>query len=137
MADGAARDVGNVQATQKITVLVNDLRLEASIGAYEYERRQRQPIRLTVRLSTIVPQLLGDRLDQVVCYHDLSRRIEALANEDHFNLVETLAQQIAQLCLEDDRVDHVFVRVEKLQALSNASSVGVEIERTRPATISR
>jgi len=49
----------------------------------------------------------------------------------HINLVETLAEQIASLALLDNRVLSARVRVEKLQVMEDAESVGVEIERKR------
>ena len=57
--------------------------------------------------------------------------VRQLIGAGHINLVETLAEQIAGLTLADDRVVATRVRVEKLQALADADSVGVEIERRR------
>ena len=51
--------------------------------------------------------------------------------EGHINLVETLAEKVAGLCLSDPRVSGARVGVEKLHAISEAESVGVEIERVR------
>ncbi len=51
--------------------------------------------------------------------------------EGHIRLIETLAERIATACFADSRVKTARVRVEKLHALSNAESAGVEIERTR------
>jgi len=53
----------------------------------------------------------------------------ALTSDGHINLVETLAERIAALCLADARVSSVRVRVEKLDIYEQADSVGVEIER--------
>ena len=55
--------------------------------------------------------------------------IKAITGRGHVNLVETMAEDIAAMCLEDPRVRSVRVRVEKLDILENAESVGVEIER--------
>ena len=45
------------------------------------------------------------------------------------NLVETLADRIAEMCLEDQRVRTARVRIEKLDVFADAESAGVEIER--------
>ena len=62
-------------------------------------------------------------------YEEMALGIQEIAAEGHVNLIETLAEKIAAMCLEDHRVHSVRVRVEKLDILENAGSVGVEIER--------
>jgi len=57
--------------------------------------------------------------------------MRAITEESHINLVETLAERIAGLCLADARVARVRVCVEKLDIYEEAASVGVEIERVR------
>ena len=54
-----------------------------------------------------------------------------LLAEGHINLVETLAEKIAALCLVDERVRSVRIRAEKLDVYAEAASVGIEIERRR------
>ena len=58
-------------------------------------------------------------------------QVRAIIAEGHVRLAETLAERIAAACFEDARVRTVRVRVEKLEALTAAESVGIEIERTR------
>ena len=77
--------------------------------------------------------IIEDRLDQVVDYGAITRKIRGLIGKGHVNLAETMAERIAALCFEDARVKTARVRVEKLHALPGAESAGVEIERTRPA----
>ena len=62
--------------------------------------------------------------------HVIEKRIRAIIAEGHVRLAETLAERIAAACFEDPRVRTARVRVEKLHALTDAESVGVEIERT-------
>jgi len=74
-----------------------------------------------------------DRLADVVNYDALAGRIRALAKAGHVNLVETFAERIAAICLDDRRVRRATVRVEKLDVFDDAESVGVEIERENRA----
>jgi len=67
----------------------------------------------------------------VVDYGAIAGRVRAIAAAGHVRLVETLAERIAESCLEDPRVAIARVRVEKLDILPDASSVGVEVERRR------
>jgi dihydroneopterin aldolase len=113
-------------------VFVRDLLLDAHIGVYKHEKGGTQPIRVNVDLT--VAEAVhghGDSLDNVVCYATVVDRIRSIVAEGHLNLVESLAERIAGACLEDERVRVARIRVEKLAAIPEAASVGVEIERVR------
>ncbi len=113
-------------------MFVRDLVLPCRIGVYDREQAATQRVRINLDLGVEDSPAPGDRIDEVVCYDELVVQVRALLAGPHVNLVETLAEQIAGLCLADARVLSARVRVEKLDALPDAASVGVEIERTRP-----
>ncbi len=111
-------------------VFIRDLQLEAHIGVFRHEEGRSQPIRINIDLTVTdsgPPQ--GDRLEDVVDYHQVVQDIRAIVDSGHVRLVETLAEQIAAKCLIDPRVLVARVRIEKLAAIKGATSVGVEIER--------
>lgn len=111
-------------------VFVRDLVVPCSIGVYRYERLAPQRVRINLDLGVeegIVP--LNDNHHNVVRYDTIADSVTAICTRGHVNLVETLAEEIANLCLADRRVRSARVRVEKLDILPNAQSVGVEIER--------
>ena len=111
-------------------VFVRDLELGAKIGVHTFERISTQPVRINVDLFVREgPQ--SDQLDDVVCYEDVVDGIKEIIAAGHVNLVETLAENIAQMCLQDERVLKCRIRVEKLKVIAEAASVGVEIERKR------
>ena len=113
-------------------VFVRDLILEAAIGAYETEKGSTQRIRINVHLTLAEAEAEhGDQLENVVCYDSLVTGIRTILAVGHINLVETLAEKIAAFALDDARVESIRVRVEKLDAIREATSVGVEIERQR------
>jgi len=111
-------------------VFVRDLLLDAYIGVFTSEKGRTQPIRVNVDL-TVSEVAHSDKLANVVCYKSVVDGIKTIVASGHLNLVETFAERIAAQCLEDPRVVVARVRVEKLAAISEASSVGVEIERMR------
>lgn len=116
-----------------LRVFVRDLVLPCRIGAYRHE--QDGPQRVRINLDMLVKEVSAephDDLAQVVCYDRVTDAIRTLCTEGHINLVETLAERIAALCLEDLRVKTVTVRVEKLDVFQDAESAGVEIVRERP-----
>lgn len=115
-------------------VLVRDLVLELSIGAYRHERGRPQRVRFNVVAEVPPPALnkpsgSGDDIGNVFSYDVILDAIRALAENRHFNLVETLAEEIAARLLEHGPVAAVTVRVEKLDVA--AAVVGVEILRRK------
>ena len=112
-------------------VFIRDLVLDAQIGVWRHEEGKHQPVRINVDLAVEDLIDLGDDLAKVVDYGSIDKKIRTLIAEGHIRLVETLAERIAAACFEDPRVKTARVRVEKLNAIADAESAGVEIERTR------
>jgi 7,8-dihydroneopterin aldolase/epimerase/oxygenase len=113
-------------------VFIRDFMVECLIGVYEHEKCSPQRVRINLDLAVDEGEhpIIDDILN-VVSYETMANGILAIADEGHVNLVETLAERIAGMCFDDQRVDSIRVRIEKLDILENAGSVGVEIERFR------
>ena len=115
-------------------VFIRDLLLPCSIGIHQYEKVEPQRIRINLDLAVKEnTSSLNDQIKNVVCYEEIVVGVRALIERGHVNLVETLSEDIATMCLEDPRVHSVRVRIEKLNIFKDATSVGVEIERFAPA----
>ncbi|MDP6391332.1 MAG: dihydroneopterin aldolase [Alphaproteobacteria bacterium] len=113
-------------------VLIRDLVVPWTVGIHKHEKEQAQPVRLNIDLVAREPaDFAADDYNQVVCYERIVDGIRNLSANGHVKLVETLADQIAAMCLADERVERATVRVEKLHALAEAASVGIEITRAR------
>ena len=117
-------------------LIIRDLRLDAFVGVFAAEEGGTQPV--VVNLSaTVMPPAgrLADDYTQVVWYARLAQGIRDIAARGHIRLVETFAEKIALLALEDARVFDVRVRVEKTAILPDAAAVGVEIMRRRETPV--
>lgn len=112
-------------------VFVRDLVLEASIGVHDHEHKRRQRVRFNVDLEVADDAGHEDRLENVVCYYRIVEGIRSLIESGHIALAETFAERIADQALSDRRVHAARVRVEKLDIVPEAASVGVEIERRK------
>ena len=112
-------------------IFVRDLELEIEIGYYGHEKGRRQRTRINLDLSVLDTPADDHDLATVVDYVAAVDRIRAHTQSGHVHLVETLAERIAAVCLQDERVLKARVRVDKLEAIPDAASAGVEIERTR------
>ncbi len=119
------------EAAGRYLIRIRDLVLPANIGVYESERHGPQRIRINVELQMAGHAgPLNDDVANVLSYDDVIDGIRAVLRRGHINLVETLAEEIAALCLIDPRSRRVRVSVDKLDVVPNAASVGVEIERS-------
>ena len=115
-------------------MFVRDLVLPALVGVWAHERDREQRIRVNIDLSIAeAGGPLHDELAEVVSYDDIVAAVRAVITEGHVRLIETLAERFAERCLDDDRVRSAWVRIEKLDVLPEAESVGIEIERVRPS----
>jgi len=110
-------------------VFIRDLTLTCRIGVHRHEQVSEQRVRINLDLAVLENRDLNDDLSNVVCYERIAGGVRDIVTGRHIKLVETLAEDVAALCLGDHRVNSVRVRIEKLDAFPDASSVGVEIER--------
>lgn len=114
-------------------VFLRDMVLLARVGVHAAEQRQAQRIRLNIDLVVHEPpagEPLPDQLSRVVDYEAVAARVRAIVAAGHSRLLETLAERLARVCLEDVRVARVRIRVEKLDVFEDIDAVGIEIERT-------
>ena len=111
-------------------VFIRDLVLTCSVSVHKHEHEAPQRVRINLDLGVREGEWpTGDRLANVVCYDRITQGVRDIAAGGHVNLVETLAENIATMCLSHTLVRSVRVRVEKLDVYEDAASVGVEIER--------
>ncbi len=111
-------------------ISVRDYVREAEIGAFASERGVTQRLRFSVVLEVAHHAAASDDdVDKVVSYDMITRAIDRLLSDERVDLLETLAERLAQACLDDTRVSRAFVRVEKLDRIPGA--LGVEIVRAR------
>ena len=121
-------------ARQTRRVFVRDLEVMASIGVFEHEKRYEQRIIVSVDLM-VHDDYDGksDELPDVLDYGEIVGFIHSIIKQEHMNLIETLAERIAQSCLANTQVFAVKVKIEKPDPFPAARSVGIEIERLRSA----
>ncbi len=113
-------------------IRINDLLVRCVLGINEDERRERQDVVINLTLHADLHQAgKSDSMKDTVDYRALKKRVLAMAERSQYFLVEALAEAVAELCLEHQRVRQVDVCVEKPHALRFARSVAVEITRKR------
>ena len=111
-------------------VFVRDMVMHTSIGVYDHEKEAPQRVRINLDLAVLEGDgVQNDDISTVLSYEDLVVGTRHICQDGHVNLVETLGEKLADMCLADRRVRKVIVRVEKLDVFEDVSAVGVEIER--------
>ena len=116
------------QPTESLDVIfVRDLVLPCRIGLHAEEHNGTQRVRFSVDIA-VAHGATRDRRRPVVDYDSIIAAIEAVTCEGHINLMETLAERVAEACLDLAGAQRVSVRVEKLDRVPGAA-LGVEITR--------
>jgi FolB domain-containing protein len=111
---------------------IRELRLRCILGLRDWERRKKQEIAIDLTLhADLRAACRSDAIDDTVDYSTLKQRVIELVEASAFQLVERLAEAVADLCLEDGRVRRVEVTIDKAGALRFARSVAVSITRER------
>ncbi len=111
-------------------IFIRDLVLDCHIGVYEEEKGVTQKVGFSIE-AAVAPDIASrhDEIAEVPSYDNLVEAIHATLAEGHINLVETMAEHIAQHILEDKRIVWVKIRIDKLER--GPAAVGVEIVRPR------
>ena len=114
-------------------ILIEDLRVATYIGVLEQERGRRQQVRFDVEIETVPDYaLLVRQTKRYVSYADTVHYIQGrAASDEHVELVETWAEDIADFVLQNPLVQSVRVRVLKSEIFEDAAGVGIEIIRHR------
>ncbi len=113
-------------------IVITDLVCRCVVGVEDWERRERQEVLISLALSAdLTPAGQSDSIDDALDYRALKKRVLAEVEGSDYHLIEALAERVAAICLEEERVQQVEVRVEKPGALRFARTVAVEISRGR------
>ncbi len=113
-------------------IFITDLRADAIIGIYEKERSIKQTISIDLELGTSVEKAAQrDNIEDTLNYKLLSKRVEAYVQQSEFQLIETLAERIASIIMDEFSVPWLQLTLHKVGALSNSGDVGVKIVRSK------
>lgn len=113
-------------------IYIKDLILSALIGIHPHEKNERQKISINIELTTPDDKNnIKDNIENVVSYEHIVNNIKTLIDIGHVGLLETLAEKISGICLNDERVIDAKIKIEKLEVFKETSSVGIEIFRRK------
>ncbi|HSR63210.1 MAG TPA: dihydroneopterin aldolase [Gammaproteobacteria bacterium] len=113
-------------------VYLKDLRIDTIIGIYDWERRTRQTVILDIEMGTnIAKAAASDDIENALNYKAVAKRLFDFVGNSEYQLVETLAERVAELLLEEFNLPWLRLSVNKQGAVRGVRDVGVIIERSR------
>ena len=114
------------------TIFLHDLRIDTVVGIWDWERRIRQTVSIDLEMGADVREAAAhDDIEHTLNYKGVSKRIQSFVRDSAFQLVETMAERIAELVLTEFDVPWVQVKVNKPGAIRGARDVGVKIYRSK------
>jgi len=118
------------RASDMDIIFISELRIETIIGIYDWERVTKQTVSLDLEMATDIRKAAAtDGIDDTLNYKAVAKRLIEFVSASDFQLVETLAEKIAAIVLEEFSVGWLRLRLHKPGALRGARDVGVVIER--------
>ena len=111
-------------------IYIKKLHVETIIGIYDWERTTRQLVAIDLEMAADIRKAAQtDDINYTPSYKDVTKRLYEFIASSEFFLIETMAEEIAQIVLDEFPVPWVKVTVHKPGAISTAKDVGVIIER--------
>lgn len=111
-------------------IYLRDLRIDTVIGIYDWERRIKQTIILDLEMATDIRKAAQtDSIADTLNYKAVAKRLIDFVSNSNFQLVETLAERVAEVVLSEFHVPWLRLQVNKQGAVRGARDVGVIIER--------
>lgn len=111
-------------------IYLSDLRIDTVIGIYDWERRIKQTISLDLEMATDIRKAAAsDCIEDTLDYKAVAKRLIQFVEASEFQLVETLAERVCAIVIEEFGVPWVRLRLNKKGAVRHAEGVGVLIER--------
>jgi dihydroneopterin aldolase len=113
-------------------IFIHALKTEAIIGIFDWERQVRQTVIVDIEIGADIRKAaLSDSIDDTLNYKRVAKRVLAFVEASSFHLVETLAEHIAMLILQDFGMAWVRISLSKPGAIRSSRDVGVILERDR------
>ena len=111
-------------------VFIRELKVDTVVGIYDWERRIRQNVVLDLDMGTDIARAAkSDRIVDTLDYKAVAKRVTQFVSASEFQLVETLAEKVAEFVMQEFKLRWIKVALHKPGAVSGSRSVGVIIER--------
>ena len=111
-------------------IYLNDLRIDTVIGIYDWERQTKQTVILDIQMAADIRKAASsDTIEDTVNYKAVAKRLFSFVGESEFQLVETLAERVCDILLNEFDIPWCRLQLNKQGALRGVRDVGIIIER--------
>ena len=121
-----------VNFSYKKKIIITDLLLNIIIGYRSFEKIKKQSVKFNIELNytNLKPQNDKD-IKSIVNYEKIIKIIKKFTRRKHYNFLESLADDIFNELFKDKRINEIRLKIEKLDAIKETASVGIEITKKR------
>ncbi len=118
----------NSKFSYKRKIIITDFLLNIFVGYRSHEKINKQNVRFNIELDHINPKHLNDKdIKSIFNYEKITKIIKNLTKNKHYNFLESLADDIFNELFKDKRINKIRLKIEKLDAIKETVSVGIEI----------
>ena len=118
--------------TTKRTIFIKDFIIHEIIGIHDHEKEKKQKIKFNIVIDVNQNTLPNEKdLRSIINYEKITKKLESLVKNKKYNFLESLAEDSFVEIFKDKRISSVKIKIEKPDAIKNASSAGVEIFKSR------
>ena len=113
-------------------ILINELILDLKLGYYDFEKEKPQRVKFSLEIDYEDKKPTNDKdIKSIVNYGTIVKLITKLVKKKHYNFLETLAESVFDELFKDKRIAKIMLKIEKLEILTECSSVGIQITKKR------
>ena len=113
-------------------IILSELTVHTVIGIWEWEKRNPQKVIFDIEMATDISRASkSDSIEDALDYKAVSKRIKQYALENHFELIETLGDKVADLILNEFGVEWLKLTISKPYAIRYSKNVSLMIERSK------
>ncbi|MGI9204788.1 MAG: dihydroneopterin aldolase [Woeseiaceae bacterium] len=114
------------------TIFLSDMRIETTVGIWDWERKIKQTVSIDLEMGADIRRAAeSDSIDDTLNYKSVAKRVQQFVGDSGFQLVETMAEKIAETVLTEFDVPWIRVKVNKPGAIRGAKGVGIKIYRRK------
>lgn len=114
------------------TIFLSDMRIETTVGIWDWERKIKQTVSIDLEMGADIRRAASsDSIEDTLNYKSVAKRVQQFVGDSGFQLVETMAEKIAETVLSEFDVPWIRVVVNKPGAIRGSKGVGIKIFRRK------
>ena len=116
----------------KRKVIIKNLIISMFIGIHDFEKRKKQRVKFNITITTdskIEPN--KKELSTILDYEKIVKNLTLIVEKKHYDLLEELSESIFEMIFKNKLVKKVNLKLEKLDIIKNAESVGIEVSKIK------